>query len=115
MDHLHLDNIEDSSYVEIQDFLICPVRGRLERTSPCGPSIRNENVQLGLDLLDFGQESLNILFLRDIGGESDGFALDSWYRIELVDCLIDSLIPFCLSGGNEHCFCSRPEECGRGM
>ena len=70
------DQIEDTADIDIKHFLRAPVRRWLERSSPCGSSVGDEDVETRFVLFDFAHKSLNVFDLRNVGRYADGLAFD---------------------------------------
>jgi len=84
----------------------------LKLGAPCSASIRNQDVELALILLDGFYQSNDLLLVGDIGGDADSFSFDSWKCIELYDGLVDSLCSAGFACSNEDFLCAGAEECG---
>jgi hypothetical protein len=63
----------------------------LKARSPSRSRIRNEDIQLPLNLLYLFDQPHDLRFAGDIGWDSDRTAFDSWQLVELLNCLIDAL------------------------
>ncbi len=112
---LRSDDVKNAPNIQIQDFLVGPVRRGLKRTTPGGPSVGDQDVQFRFRLLNLFDQSLHLLLLRDVGSDPHGFARDARQGVQFVYGLVDSLGTFGLPRGDEDCFGPRPQKCSRSM
>lgn len=103
----HLDHIEDTSHIQIQNLGRGPIRRCLERSSPCRPRIGNHDIDLVRVGFDSFQKRDHSFPAADVGGYADCVPSDSCQAVQSLDGLVDA--------GFSGCFACRDEDKRRAL
>ena len=106
---------KDTTNVQIQNLLARLIWSILKSASPRSTSVRNEDIQLSVLLLDPSSQALDIVLLSAVGGNADGLALDARNGIQLVDGLVNAILSAVTASRDDDCRCAGLEEASRGV
>lgn len=107
MVNVQAHEVKNTPDVQIHHLLTRPVRRRLKRSSPCCARIRDEDIKPRFNILHLLDQGLDLIGLRGVSGNPDGFPFDAGEGIQVSDCLVDT---FCFAGSYKDGLCAGEEE-----
>lgn len=110
-----LHDVEDPSYVQIQNLRTTPIWCSLEWATPCGAGVGNKDVDVVGVLLDLVHKLDELLSLACVTGYADGFASNSRQGVQPNNCLINTLFAASFAGCDDDKLRTLQEEGSSGM
>ena len=111
----HLDHIEDTSHIQIQDLRRGPIRRCLEWSSPCRTRIGNHNIDLVRVGFDSFQKRDHSFSAADVGGYADSVPSDACQAVQSLYSLVDAVLSGCFACADEDKRSALEEEGGGRM